>query len=56
MHMSSALTAAVPPSSHFSVSITYLLHKVNILLYFIHFIRFIALIDDARTVLYTGTI
>ena len=53
MYVSAAIAGAVPPSSHFSVSITYLFQKVNILLYFNKFVCFIALIDDARTVLYT---
>lgn len=56
MDMSTAVADAVPPSSHFSVSIPYFLQKVNDKSDFLKFIDLFSLIDGARALRYTGTI
>ena len=53
--MSAAMVGEVPPSSHFSVSIPYFLHKVNDVLDFVKFIGLSALIDRAGALRYTRT-
>src|SRR5438067_8610745 len=56
MYMSAAVVGEVPPSSHFSVSIPYFLHKVNDVLDFVKLIVLFTLIDSARALRYTGTV